>query len=156
MLVSSLSTESGDQRLEVGGIDWIGGSHRHSRGPNLSQLFLRDQIPQEVSRRRRPRPHPCCSRVVVVDLLHRESCCNPLASSSIPVCPLAIGGICSRQRFGLWDVILAEPLYEDSSVYATGLASGYYARGIAFASKGLIEEAEAEQVLQGRYAPRSL
>lgn len=46
----------------------------------------------------------------------------------------------------MWDDILAEPQREDKSLYATSVASGYYARGLAFAAKGLIKEAEEEQV----------
>lgn len=111
---------------------------------------MRDQIPKEGSQSAAAPAAALASyrRAGLLDLLHRESSCNPFASLSLASCPLAIGGMCPRERFGLWDVILAEPLYEDSSVYATGLASGYYARGIAFASKGLIAEAEAEQVRQ--------
>ena len=46
----------------------------------------------------------------------------------------------------MWDDILKEPQREDSSLYATSVASGHYARGLAFAAKGLIKEAEEEQV----------
>lgn len=49
-------------------------------------------------------------------------------------------------RFGMWDDILGEPQKEDSNLYATAVASGHYARGLAFAAKGLIEQAEEEQV----------
>lgn len=48
-------------------------------------------------------------------------------------------------RFGMWDDILSEPQYEDRDLYATGVASGHYARGLAYAAKGLIKEAEEEQ-----------
>lgn len=46
----------------------------------------------------------------------------------------------------MWDDILSEPQYEDRDLYATGVASGHYARGLAYAAKGLIKEAEEEQV----------
>lgn len=49
-------------------------------------------------------------------------------------------------RFGLWDDILAEPRNEDPALYPTGLTTAHYARGMAFASKGLIAQAEEEQV----------
>eukprot|EP00904_Undaria_pinnatifida_P009047 jgi/Undpi1/5272/HiC_scaffold_2.g00553.m1 len=48
-------------------------------------------------------------------------------------------------RFGMWDEIIAEPQYEDYDLYPTGIATGFYARGIAYASMGMIQEAEAEQ-----------
>lgn len=46
----------------------------------------------------------------------------------------------------MWDEILSEPQYEDATLYATGVASCHYARAIALASKGLVSEAEQEQV----------
>ena len=46
----------------------------------------------------------------------------------------------------MWDEIIAEPQYEDYDLYPTGIATGFYARGIAYASMGMIQEAEAEQV----------
>lgn len=48
-------------------------------------------------------------------------------------------------RFGMWDEIIAEPQYEDYDLYATGVATGFYARGIAYASMGMVAEAEEEQ-----------
>ncbi|CAM9781967.1 unnamed protein product [Ascophyllum nodosum] len=48
-------------------------------------------------------------------------------------------------RFGMWDDILAEPLPQSDKLYATTVATAYYARGIAYASKGLVDEAEMEQ-----------
>ncbi|CAM9191045.1 unnamed protein product [Hapterophycus canaliculatus] len=48
-------------------------------------------------------------------------------------------------RFGLWDDIIAEPRNEDPNLYPTGLTAAHYARGIAFASKGLVAQAEEEQ-----------
>eukprot|EP00518_Triparma_eleuthera_P002628 CAMPEP_0182456018 /NCGR_PEP_ID=MMETSP1319-20130603/1988_1 /TAXON_ID=172717 /ORGANISM="Bolidomonas pacifica, Strain RCC208" /LENGTH=587 /DNA_ID=CAMNT_0024654193 /DNA_START=35 /DNA_END=1798 /DNA_ORIENTATION=+ len=50
-------------------------------------------------------------------------------------------------RFGKWDEILAEPLKEDKAVWATTIATQHYARGVAYASKGMVEEAVAEQAL---------
>ena len=49
-------------------------------------------------------------------------------------------------RFGKWDEILAEPQRTDKNVYAGTIATQHYARGVAFASKGMVEEAEAEKV----------
>ena len=46
----------------------------------------------------------------------------------------------------MWDDILAEPLPQSDKLYATTVATAYYARGIAYASKGLVDEAEMEQV----------
>ena len=46
----------------------------------------------------------------------------------------------------MWDEIIAEPQYEDHTLYATGAATGFYARGIAYASMGMVAEAEEEQV----------
>jgi tetratricopeptide (TPR) repeat protein len=48
-------------------------------------------------------------------------------------------------RFGKWDDILAEPLREDRAVFPAAIATQHYARGIAFAAKGQVAEAEAEQ-----------
>ncbi|CAN0528369.1 unnamed protein product, partial [Ectocarpus sp. 12 AP-2014] len=48
-------------------------------------------------------------------------------------------------RFGLWDEIIAEPRDEDPALYPTSLTTAHYARGVAFASKGLVAEAEEEQ-----------
>lgn len=52
----------------------------------------------------------------------------------------------SAERFGLWDAIIAEPLPDNPGIYPTGTATAHYARGIAFASQGLIAQAEEEQV----------
>lgn len=46
----------------------------------------------------------------------------------------------------MWDEILAEPIEADTDLYATSVATAHYARGIAYASMGLIAEAEQEQV----------
>ena len=50
-------------------------------------------------------------------------------------------------RFGKWDDILAEPLYTDRDVFPATIATQHYARGVAYASKGMVPEAEAEQAL---------
>ena len=50
-------------------------------------------------------------------------------------------------RFGKWDEILAEPMYSDKDVFPATIATQHYARGVAYASKGMVPEAEAEQVL---------
>ncbi|MGB0284830.1 MAG: hypothetical protein ACPGGI_07345, partial [Candidatus Poseidoniaceae archaeon] len=50
-------------------------------------------------------------------------------------------------RFGKWDEILAEPMYTDKDVFPATIATQHYARGVAYASKGMVPEAEAEQVL---------
>tara|TARA_B110001452_G_scaffold120467_1_gene99983 strand:- start:4 stop:1761 length:1758 start_codon:yes stop_codon:yes gene_type:complete len=50
-------------------------------------------------------------------------------------------------RFGKWDEILAEPLHTDKDVFPAAIATQHYARGVAYASKGMVPEAEAEQVL---------
>ena len=46
----------------------------------------------------------------------------------------------------MWDEILAEPLPENATLYATTFATAHYARGIAYAAKGLVNEAEIEKV----------
>ena len=48
-------------------------------------------------------------------------------------------------RFGKWDDILAEPLRTDAAVFPGAIVVQHYARGVAFASKGNVAEAEAEQ-----------
>jgi tetratricopeptide (TPR) repeat protein len=50
-------------------------------------------------------------------------------------------------RFGKWDDILVEPLQTDTDVFPAAIATQHYARGVAYASKGMVPEAEAEQVL---------
>ena len=50
-------------------------------------------------------------------------------------------------RFGKWDEILAEEMYTDGDVFPATLATQHYARGVAYASKGMVPEAEAEQEL---------
>jgi len=48
-------------------------------------------------------------------------------------------------RFGKWDDILDEPIRTDSSIFPGAIVVQHYARGVAFASKGMVAEAEAEQ-----------
>ena len=50
-------------------------------------------------------------------------------------------------RFGKWDEILAEPMYTDKEVFPATIATQHYARGVAYASKGMVAEAESEQAL---------
>jgi len=50
-------------------------------------------------------------------------------------------------RFGKWDEILAEPQHSDQEAFPAAIATQHYARGVAYASKGMVPEAEAEQVL---------
>ena len=48
-------------------------------------------------------------------------------------------------RFGKWEDIIKRPLKEDRDVYAGTTATSHYARGIAFAILGRLEEANAER-----------
>ena len=48
-------------------------------------------------------------------------------------------------RFGKWEEIINRPLREDKDIYASAVATSYYARTIAFAVTGRIKEAEAER-----------
>ena len=50
-------------------------------------------------------------------------------------------------RFGKWDEILAEPMQTEKDAFPATIATQHYARGVAYASKGMVPEAEAEQVL---------
>jgi len=50
-------------------------------------------------------------------------------------------------RFGKWDEILAEPMQTDKDAFPATIATQHYARGVAYASKGMVPEAEAEQAL---------
>ena len=50
-------------------------------------------------------------------------------------------------RFGMWDDIIAEPTVSDKEVFASTIVTQHYARGVAYASKGMVAEAEAEQAL---------
>lgn len=49
-------------------------------------------------------------------------------------------------RFGKWREIIAEPLPEDRALFANLTATLHYAKGVAHAALGEVEEAEAEQV----------
>ena len=48
-------------------------------------------------------------------------------------------------RFGKWDDIINRPLKEDREMYASTIATAHYARGVAFAVLGKMEEADAER-----------
>ena len=48
-------------------------------------------------------------------------------------------------RFGKWEEIINCPLKEDKDMYASTIATSYYARTIAFAVTGRLKEAEAER-----------
>ena len=48
-------------------------------------------------------------------------------------------------RFGLWEEILALPLPADPELYCTTTAMTHYARGVAYAATGRVEQAEAER-----------
>ena len=49
-------------------------------------------------------------------------------------------------RFGKWREIVAEPLPEDQALFANLTATLHYAKGVAHAALGEVQEAEAEQV----------
>ena len=50
-------------------------------------------------------------------------------------------------RFGKWEEIINEPMYDDKDAFPATIATQHYARGVAYASMGLVHEAEAEQAL---------
>jgi tetratricopeptide (TPR) repeat protein len=50
-------------------------------------------------------------------------------------------------RFGKWQEILDFPMPEDKDLWAVKVATRYYARGIAYASMGQIENARKEEAL---------
>jgi tetratricopeptide (TPR) repeat protein len=50
-------------------------------------------------------------------------------------------------RFGKWDDIIAEPQKENKDAYPYNRATGYYAKGVAYASKGDVENAEKQKEL---------
>ncbi|MGI9400972.1 MAG: hypothetical protein ACR2O0_06935, partial [Rhizobiaceae bacterium] len=50
-------------------------------------------------------------------------------------------------RFGRWQQIIDEPLPEDEALYANLTATLHYAKGVAHAALGNVEEAEKERVL---------
>jgi tetratricopeptide (TPR) repeat protein len=49
-------------------------------------------------------------------------------------------------RFGKWDAIINRPLKADKDAYAATVSTSHYARGIAFAVLGRLEEADAERI----------
>lgn len=49
-------------------------------------------------------------------------------------------------RFGKWEDIVARPLKEDADTYPSTVAVSHYARGVAFAVLGRLEDAEVERV----------
>lgn len=61
----------------------------------------------------------------------------------------------TAKRFGLWDAIIAEPLPDNPDLYPTGMTTARYARGIAFASQGLVAEAEEEQASEESFFANS-
>ena len=48
-------------------------------------------------------------------------------------------------RFGKWEEILSRPVKEDGNLYAGTIATAHYARGVAFAVTGRLDEADAER-----------
>eukprot|EP00040_Diaphanoeca_grandis_P036054 m.228468 g.228468 ORF g.228468 m.228468 type:complete len:323 (-) comp33541_c2_seq12:158-1126(-) len=50
-------------------------------------------------------------------------------------------------RFGRWDDVIAQKLPEDASLYCATTAMMRYARGVAFANLGRVEDADAEGLL---------
>ena len=47
-------------------------------------------------------------------------------------------------RFGKWDDILAEPVPTDEKVFPALIAHAHYARGVAYAAKGMVNQADEE------------
>jgi len=56
-------------------------------------------------------------------------------------------GLHALIRFGRWDDILAEPIPEDAELYSVTTALLRYARGVAYAATGRVDEADAERAL---------
>ena len=56
-------------------------------------------------------------------------------------------GLHALIRFGRWDDILAEPLPDDPELYTVTTAMLHYARGVALAATGQVDEADAERDL---------
>lgn len=48
-------------------------------------------------------------------------------------------------RFGKWEEIIKRPIKEDKDLYPATVATAHYARGVAFAVMGRLEEADAER-----------
>jgi tetratricopeptide (TPR) repeat protein len=56
-------------------------------------------------------------------------------------------------RFGRWDELIAVPVPEDQNLYCTTTATVHYGRGVAYAAKGQLPQAHAEQqALAAAYA----
>ena len=72
-----------------------------------------------------------------------------LASGDPPLADWLEGYVPLRQhvliRFGRWQDLLDEPLPDDPTLYCVTTATMHYARGVALAAKGEIEEAVSEQ-----------
>jgi tetratricopeptide (TPR) repeat protein len=47
-------------------------------------------------------------------------------------------------RFGKWEEILNEPIPTEADIFPTKIATAHYARGVAYASLGQVDKAEAE------------
>src|SRR6478752_6844650 len=63
-------------------------------------------------------------------------------------------GLHALIRFGRWDDILAEPIPEDAELYSVTTALLRYARGVAYAATGRVDEADAERELFRAAMPR--
>ena len=48
-------------------------------------------------------------------------------------------------RFGRWEEIISRPMKEDKQLYPAVIAVSHYARGVAFAALGRVEEADSER-----------
>lgn len=48
-------------------------------------------------------------------------------------------------RFGRWDDLIAQPLPDDPELFCTTAATIHYGRGVAYATKGLVQQARGEQ-----------
>jgi tetratricopeptide (TPR) repeat protein len=57
-------------------------------------------------------------------------------------------------RFGRWDEILARPLPDDDALYCVTTAMLHYAKGVAHAARGEVEEAERERTQFRAAVPR--
>jgi tetratricopeptide (TPR) repeat protein len=78
----------------------------------------------------------------------------PEALLCVPSPPMAdwLEGFCAIRmhvlvRFGRWQEIIDAKLPQDQELYATTTATMHYAKGVALAALGRIEEAEAERTL---------
>jgi tetratricopeptide (TPR) repeat protein len=72
-----------------------------------------------------------------------------LRVQSPPMADWLVGFVSMRMhaliRFGKWAEILETPIPEDAELFCVTTAMIHYARGVAFAASGCIEEASAEQ-----------